>query len=90
MWSKMRVSIFFWGGGELLHENISLDKKEMDGILSQMCLRLHVKYPLVLSDFNLTDYLKIFANQFSRKFVQGGGELFYADVRTDRQSRRIS
>ena len=52
-------------------------------------IALHVRYPLCLSHFYetcifLTYFRKILKYQISKKIRPLGGELFYADGRTDR------
>jgi hypothetical protein len=67
--------------------NISHSKKICSEVLSKIWKRLHVKYPLFLSDFNetcilLTDFRK--KEHISRfiKIRPTGAELFHADGRT--------
>jgi len=49
----------------------------------KMCIRLHLKYPLTLSDFNETDFFDKFSKntQISNliKIHPVGGEFFHAD-----------
>jgi hypothetical protein len=65
------VLIFFYN---LRLKHFSFEE-ELSEILSWMCIRYHVKYPLFLSDFNQTwvfwtDFRKIMKHQISRKSVQ--------------------
>jgi len=56
----------------------------------KMCIRLHLKYPLILSDFNETDFFDKFSKntQISNliKIHPVGGEFFHADWQTDRHN----
>jgi hypothetical protein len=60
-----------------------------------MYISIHVKYPLFLSDFNVTwifstDYRQILVCQISMKIRPVGAELFHADGRTDRHDEANS
>jgi len=63
--------------------------------MTKMCIGLHVKYPLLLPDFNETlDFLEIFSknNQISNfmKIHPVAAELFHADRQTDRHDEANS
>ena len=75
--------------------NTSLSKKGFSEILSYMRKRLHVKYPLFLSNFNKT---WIFSTEGRKKAQMSnfikicpvGKEIFHADGRTDMQKLTLA
>ena len=70
----MNIKCVFWFSLKILSETfLKLRSTEQDKI--KMCIGLHVKYPLFLSDFNenwifLTDFEKMLKHQISWKSVQ--------------------
>jgi hypothetical protein len=74
----MCVVIFFTS----FAQNISHSKNESDMI--KMCIDLHVKYPLFLSDFNETRIFSKDCRKYSNimKIRPVGAELFYTDRQT--------
>ena len=80
----------FWFFSTILYKNFSV-YEWLNVILSQMYIILHVKYPLLLSDFNETsnfwaDFLKI---SNSMKIRRVWGELFHMEGRTDKETDMI-
>ena len=68
---------------------VSHSKKNPKAILSKMCIGLQVKYPLFLSDYNVTrifstDFLKTLISNFIK--IRLVGAKFFTRGRTDGQT----